>query len=265
VNDYDARAFWEARLSRHFDLRGAGLRKRGKRFNWWMYRARVDTLRLALARHRIEVKDKSVLDVGCGTGFYIAFWASMGPKHIKGVDIAANSIRVLPKRFPQYSFERMDISRSVSRPGEPFDIVTAFDVLYHIVEPCGFDVALTNLRASVCDDGYIMISDVFGAGEMRSFPHCVFRSYSMYAKSLQDLGIAIRGLYPQFIFLNLPLDVRPTWLRLLLTGLWSAMTYATVIEPIGDVLGAGLYHLDRLLLPRLSRGLSTKLMVCQAL
>jgi SAM-dependent methyltransferase len=263
VNYQDPRAFWEARLASHFDLRAAGLRRRGRRFNEWMYRARLDTLRRALRRHQVRASGKSVLDVGCGTGFYIPFWESMGATDLKGIDIAASSISALRQRFPSYSFERIDISEGAPAPTELFDIVTAFDVLYHIVEPVRFEVALANLRRSAREGGYLLVSDIFGGTDIVWLQHCLFRAHSTYTRLFDRLGITILGVYPQFALLNLPLDIRPPWLRPIVAGLTSAMTCPSVIEPVGYLIGAGLYHLDRLLLPRLSTGPSTKLMVCQ--
>ena len=67
---FDAKDYWEKRLASNFDISGAGHFGLGKKYNKWIYRARKRSLDLAFAKHNIDVKDKMVLDIGPGAGFY---------------------------------------------------------------------------------------------------------------------------------------------------------------------------------------------------
>src|SRR5262249_20333828 len=124
---YRPREFWEDRLAEQFDLRGTGGTGLSLAYNAACYRLRADLLTRALARAGVRPSGLRVLDVGCGTGFWTAFYLERGADYT-GLDIAQVSVDRLAARYPGSRFLRADVGDGV--PGGPYDVVNAFDVLY---------------------------------------------------------------------------------------------------------------------------------------
>ena len=52
----------------------------------------------------IEVEDKDVLDVGCGTGAYCNWFKEYGAKSVTGVDISEDMIKIAKETYPELDF-----------------------------------------------------------------------------------------------------------------------------------------------------------------
>jgi SAM-dependent methyltransferase len=80
---------------------------------------------------------RSVLDVGCGDGFYSnRFWDAAGPKSWVGVDPAENAIQVANanKEARPIRFEVGDAHR-LAYPDNSFDLVLVQSILHHDSDP----------------------------------------------------------------------------------------------------------------------------------
>src|SRR5574341_990234 len=86
--DYQPQTYWENRLSpANLDVNVVGHSGLGLLYNRWMYRARFSALDRGLHRLKIQPLDKSIIDIGVGSGAYIPFWQATGAKNITGIDI----------------------------------------------------------------------------------------------------------------------------------------------------------------------------------
>src|SRR5829696_5730512 len=76
-----------------------------------------------------------VLDVGSGTGFYIDRWHELGVSSVTGADLTETAVEQLRRRYPADRFVRFDVTEE-GAPLEPgsFELVSAMDVLFHVVE-----------------------------------------------------------------------------------------------------------------------------------
>lgn len=80
-----------------------------------------------------SVRNKSVLDVGCGTGYGTNCLANLGAEKVTGIDISKKFIDIAKKKYikPNVRFEVLDALK-LERLEEKFDIITCFEVLEHL-------------------------------------------------------------------------------------------------------------------------------------
>ncbi len=214
---YQPRDYWQNRLRQSLDLEGVGCIGMGQQYNAYLYRAKVRALERGL--HRLGIRDlqkKSVLDLGAGTGFWVSFFLDQGVSTCVGVDIADVAIDYLVAKFPtdRTAFFRSDIS-SPDLPavvGRQFDIVTAFDVLYHIVDDELLRRAIKNVSCLVTDmQGWFIFTDSTGVseGQMLKQAHVRPRSRSYWQHVLADEGFQIRAEVPMYVFLHAAVSGHP--------------------------------------------------------
>lgn len=265
LRSYDPRQYWENRLSSDFTLKAAGLRNRGMALNGWIYQAKLRALEHALVQHRIRPHGASICEIGCGTGFYFPFWLKFHPRNLVGWDITTASIEHLRQRFPHVTLESRDIGqRLVGYDGARFDLVTAFDVLFHVTRPVAFQQALDNLSAITRQGGYVLITDYFWRyGTVKSKPHVQYRSLAEYDAALGRVGLRIEGLYPQTFLLTAPIDIRHPFKRYAMFLSWTVVSYLGWIESLGGCLGRWAYKKDTDIMRHQRETPSSKILVCR--
>src|SRR4029077_8291349 len=122
--DFDARAYWEARLDRDWSLRGAGWAGLSDPFQRWQYRAREVALRAAAG----DLIGLDVLEVGPCTGHWIPLWHELGAASVTGVDLTEAAVARWRAASPADRFAQADIA--AGPPVEnAVDLVAAIDVL----------------------------------------------------------------------------------------------------------------------------------------
>jgi SAM-dependent methyltransferase len=200
---YDPRRFWDERLSGHFDLRGTGETGLSLAYNRACYALRRDVLARALAGAGFDPRGRRVLDVGCGTGFFTAYYLERGAE-VTGVDIAPTSIERLRARHPQARFLLGDVSE-VALEGT-WDLVNAFDVLYHITDDARWERAVAGLAAAVAPGGLLLLTDAFVDREGLA-AHNRMRGLARYRERLERAGLAILATRGTHVLLNRELGV----------------------------------------------------------
>jgi glycosyltransferase involved in cell wall biosynthesis/ubiquinone/menaquinone biosynthesis C-methylase UbiE len=197
--------YWEHRLSNRLDITTVGQLGLGI-YNYWLYKARFRAMHRALRKLNINVSGKSLIDVGVGSGAWIPFWEKGGLSKIVGLDLTTASISVLQKKYPQIEFFQRDICHELSfSQEENFDIVTVFDVLFHIVDDKDFQQAISNLSRLVKKRGLVLISDSFGNTPYGPFSHEYHRTYEHYMNELNRVGLKPVYFEPIFYTMTTPL------------------------------------------------------------
>ena len=195
---YRPREFWQQRLSEQFDLRGTGEPGLSLAFNREAYALRREVLDRALARARVTLAGRRVLDVGCGTGFFTAYYVERGAR-VTGIDIAPASVERLGARFPNARFLLADVSEAQLE--ERYDVVNAFDVLYHITDDARWERALRTLARAVALGGVLLVTDLF-AERPGLADHNVIRGLDRYRTVIEAEGLRVEALHPTHVLLN---------------------------------------------------------------
>jgi SAM-dependent methyltransferase len=198
---YDPRSYWEQRLQSDFTLRSVGNVNFGKSYNRWLYRRKAGVIRSIFAD--TDLQGKRVLEIGCGTGFFIDWYSKRGAE-VSGIDITEVSIREISKRF-RGEFWVQDITAVAYRPAKTFDIVDMWDVAYHVVDDKAFARAVDNVAMSLKPNGLFICTDWFGvAASERIAPHVKARNLATYKHVLEARGFTLREVKPLYGFLNIP-------------------------------------------------------------
>jgi SAM-dependent methyltransferase len=132
---------------------------------------------------------------------------------VVGLDFAQPSVDWLKKQFPDSLIVQADLSASsLPLPEESrYKVISAFDVLLHIVDPDGFRRAIANLARHCAPGGWLIISDAIVCGQgyvpTRLYqPHNMVRLLADYEEVLEANGFAIQGIRPVTVLLNTPLE-----------------------------------------------------------
>ncbi|MCX5667249.1 MAG: class I SAM-dependent methyltransferase [Candidatus Omnitrophica bacterium] len=193
---YKAEEYWERRFGARFSLSAAGHQGFSEQYNRYLYKLKERSLKAALERYGINAEGRSVLDVGCGTGFFVGYYTRRRAI-VTGIDITDISVRALSAKFPSCAFVRADISSPDIDLKEAFDIVNAFDVLYHIVDDNAFERAIGNIGKRCKQGGWILLTDALDPRKSIS-EHVRYRDLETYTAALGRAGIDIVGLIPAF-------------------------------------------------------------------
>lgn len=127
----------------------------------YLERARVDNSPAFLehfTRYRFAgkfVKEKTVLDAGCGNG-YGSFYLAQFAKQVIGIDISEEAIAFCQQRYQKsnLAYRRMDCLKLEFTDGT-FDIACSFEVIEHIRQYQGFLKEITRVLKK---DGITIIS-----------------------------------------------------------------------------------------------------------
>ena len=195
---YKPQEFWDQRLSEHFDLRGTGETGLSLAYNRACYALRRETLDRALKAASFDPRGKRVLDVGPGSGFWVEYYLGRGAQ-VTGVDIAPTAVKRLAAKYTEATFIHSDVSEIALT--ERYDVVNAFDVLYHITDEAKWEVAVRHLAEAVAPGGLLLITDAFSTLP-RVAEHNVMRPLTSYESIISAAGLVRESLRPTHLLLN---------------------------------------------------------------
>ena len=99
----------------------------------------INPLRLDWIQSMVALKDKHVLDVGCGGGILSDAMARVGAK-VTGIDLATKSLKVaqlhaLETQTPNVSYREVSAEALATEQPACFDVVTCMEMLEHVPDP----------------------------------------------------------------------------------------------------------------------------------
>ena len=181
----------------------------GLAYNAEIYARRIEAMESMLERHVDKpLEQLRVLDIGCGSGFYTDFWQARGVRDYVGLDISSRTIDRLANAYPEYRFVHADITEALpealSDRGS-FDIITVFDVLYHIIDNRRFESAIANIGGLLTEDGRLFIMDLLCRRNYQVSKHVIYRARDAYLAELRKNDLALADSELLFHFLVPPI------------------------------------------------------------
>lgn len=198
--NYNPKKYWEDRLTQNFNIRGVGHSSFSFGYNELLYK-RKDVVIKRIFKNK-ELADENVLDIGCGTGFFID-WYIQEKARVVGIDITKTSINTLKERFDT-EFHIQDISDvNYILAGRKFDIVNVWDVLYHIVDDKKYSIALQNIESCMNENGLLIVSDFLGTKiDINMANHVKSRSLKTYNTFLLKSNFELVEVFPLYNLLS---------------------------------------------------------------
>lgn len=224
MQSYDPYTYWESAISDTPDVSAVGHPELGS-YNRVAYRLRLATLRRAVAAVCPAWPMVSVCDAAFGVGYYLDFYARAGVSRVAGIDLSPTAVRRAQARFPDYDLFQHDLAQPLPLSPRSFDLVTAIDVLYHIVDDARWELAVENLCALVSEKGALLITDKFPRDSAhQTFAHVRRRPLAMYDAVLKRSSLKLERIWPVFVFMDDPITVgRPRWLALASAQQWRVV------------------------------------------
>ena len=118
--------------------------------HWW-FEGRRQIVRQVLERHLAPRPNRTMLDVGCGTGGMFPLLESFGT--VEGAEPSEDGRHYLAQRFPSVKVHPCALPDGL--PQGKWDAVTMFDVLEHLEEPID---ALRAIRDRLVFDGQLVLT-----------------------------------------------------------------------------------------------------------
>lgn len=198
--NYEPKQYWESRLSNRFSLRGVGAHKFNDSYNSWLYRRKKSCIASCLAE--TNLKGSNVLDIGCGTGFFVEWYLEQNA-NVCGIDNTRISVERLKQKYRGEFYTKDITDPDYQLHNKKFDIVNMWDVVYHIMDSERFHQTFDNIGKSLKDNGLLLFTDWFGAAsDMRISGHVQGRSLDIYKEYLPKKGFELVGIHPLFNCLN---------------------------------------------------------------
>jgi 2-polyprenyl-3-methyl-5-hydroxy-6-metoxy-1,4-benzoquinol methylase len=260
MSRFDPQEYWNSRLAQQFSLEGVGWLGMSEPFNRWMYKVRRRVFLREVRRVLGERRDITVLDVGSGTGMYVDLWRGLGVRDVVASDFSTVAVRNLRQQYPEVRVVELDITE-LGDEIEPrtFDVVSAMDMLFHIVDDDAYSRAIKNLVSLLKPGGLLVITENLLEGPTQRGPEQVSRSAHEIETLLATTGARLIRCRPSFLLMNTPIDSRSRLLHF-----WWGQLGATVRRGprIAYVVGAVVYFIESAGLLLIQRdGPSTKLAI----
>jgi len=199
---FDAPGYWRERLREHPGLSGTGSSLAPLAWQTWLYRGKERAYSRLLRRASLDVRGADVLDFGCGTGHFEDLWERLGAGATAGIDVVPETIERLRRAYPGRRYLCADLSSEsadLALFGRP-DLITALDVLYHIVDDDRLLAVLRKLVDLLPSGGHFLFTDALR--EQETSPHVRFRSFNQWMQILPAVSLAFADREPVFALNN---------------------------------------------------------------
>lgn len=249
---------------RQDDLDEVGHTDMGRRWNQWAYRLRGRAVVDAIDEHIGWSKVRRIFEGAFGVGFYLRLWRARAVPVVVGMDLSEAATEHCSAAFGAYDLRSGSLTElaavsDYAHLAASFDVVTAIDVIYHIVDDTAAERALRALAGLVAYGGLFLATDKTVGLHSRfdEQPIVVRRPVKWYTDILTDCRLEPVALKPVFWCMDPPVDhARRSVSLVAATCGWWAMRAVTkgwkrnslVQRFAGSVSGAVGYSVDSAML-----------------
>lgn len=157
------------------------------------------------------VRNESVVDIGCGSGYSSKLMRDAGASQFHGVDVSTSAIRFAKQRFSEFgTFEVAPITKLATIADGTFGVTICSEVLEHILEYHREKEAVQELKRITRPGGLIVI----GTPNAEMLPEHGF--------SFQQIRELMEGAFSRFVIFENALlpygDARKLWEQRVTTG-----------------------------------------------
>jgi len=165
---YNAKKYWKARHQKFgFDRRGVGNKNLSDKKNREQYEQALSVYIEICNENLIEFENISVLDVGCGSGFYTKLFVEQGCRNYLGIDIVDVLFNDLRNKYPSCTFKIIDITKDLIEG--MYDLISMIDVTQHITNEKKFAFAMQNIRSHLNSNGLFIVTSWLAKKNINSF------------------------------------------------------------------------------------------------
>jgi SAM-dependent methyltransferase len=183
---YDANRYWASRLVAHRNsFRGVGNITLSEDENIAQYTSAVEVVASLLRIVGFNPAAKTVLDIGCGNGFWSGVFDQWKAMAYTGVDITDVMFEILRNRHPRFKFIAGDFLAAQLESG--YDLISMIDVTQHITDDHRLIQILERIRSLLGPDGVFIVSFWDEVRESVNF-YEVFRPFAFYTNALDGLA-----------------------------------------------------------------------------
>jgi SAM-dependent methyltransferase len=168
ADGYDAARYWQDRFSRYGrSIKGPGDEGLSEGENEKMYAEAAEVFFALCKKEGIDFTKSTVLEIGCGNGFYTQLLKDAGVKSYTGIDIADALFPDFNNRFPAFKFIKKDITDDTING--TYDVIIMVDVIQHIVNDAKLTHAFENVKRCLGANGVFILSAISEVHKRRLF------------------------------------------------------------------------------------------------
>lgn len=163
-----------------------------------------------LYNNGVDINGTSVLDVGSGSGYWIAFYKAMGAGEVTGIDVSESSIEFLKDKYAndeKVLLYHGKASELIGGMSKKMDIVNAIGVMFHIVDDEEWRETIEKIADRLPTGGIFVVGGHFGilnglnvqikGGQINKR----LRSRSVWKKTLKKAGFSKVNVYNNYAYL----------------------------------------------------------------
>jgi SAM-dependent methyltransferase len=196
------RTFWNDRYS-DFTLSESGWKGAGEELNRFIYRCKQHALvRSLTALGWRDGARFSVLDAGCGQGFFAGFYRQEFPNAAYvGVDISERAIAHLQKAAYHGEFHAADLATWTHPRQTRFDVVQSLEVLHLILDDDTVTRAIGNLASQLNGGGSLLVTAALPESTIDRSGYLRYRSRRFWLDAVKSLDLRIVASRPIYYWL----------------------------------------------------------------
>jgi len=135
-------------------------------YRWWDLEGEykllhdINPLRLAYINKQISLRDKTVIDVGCGGGILAESMAKQGA-NVTGIDLGDTTLQVaklhLLESQVEVAYHKSTVEDFAAKHANQYDVLTCMEMLEHVPDPSSIVTACAQLLKP---NGHIFLSTI---------------------------------------------------------------------------------------------------------